>query len=111
MKHLQHQFRFYQSLMVLIVIALSGCSDSKSSSPPARTFGAPATRVKDAEQYSAPHGCNGNPYYYNYKTEKWVYFDDSGSERESPVQPPCPGMRVKKVKSGSAERGPGGNPG
>ena len=92
-----------QSILVCAILALglalSGCGDpSKSSSPPSRTYGAPAARVKNAEEYSAPYGVNGNPYYFNHKTEKWVYFDENGRELESPKQPPAPGMRVKNSK-------------
>lgn len=81
-------------------VSFLGCGDpNKSSSPPARTYGAPATRVKNADEYSAPFGVNGNPYYFNHKTEKWVYFDENGRERESPLQPPVPGMRVRRSAS------------
>ena len=79
---------------------LTGCGDpNKSSSPPARTYGAPAARVKNADEYSAPYGVKGNPYYFNHKTEKWVYFDEAGRELESPRQPPSPGMRARKTVS------------
>lgn len=90
-------------LLLLTVFVVTGCGDpNKSSSPPARTYGAPAARVKNAEEYSAPYGVNGNPYYFNFKTEKWVYFDNAGREYESPLQPPSPGMRIKNVKGSLA---------
>lgn len=91
----------------LSAVSLLGCGDpNKSSSPPARTYGAPAARVKNADEYSAPYGVNGNPYYFNHKTEKWVYFDENGREQESPRQPPSPGMRIKKVKTPPSESKP-----
>ena len=86
------------SLLILSFVSLIGCGDpNKSSSPPARTYGAPAAKVKGNVEYSAPYGVNGNPYYFNHKTEKWVYFDENGRERESLQQPPIAGMRVQRA--------------
>ena len=89
------------SLFFSITTSLAGCNEpSKSSSPPARTYGAPSTKVKGHDEYSSPYGVNGNPYYFNQKTEKWVYFDENGRERESLA---CPriecslGQPVKEV--------------
>lgn len=88
------------STILVLGLSLSGCGDpNKSSSPPARTYAAPAARVKNADEYSAPYGVNGNPYYFNHKTEKWIYFDENGREQESPQQPPVPGMRIRGLKS------------
>ena len=86
--------------LLQLIVTLIGCGEpNKSSSPPARTYGAPAARVINADEYSAPYGVHGNPYYFNHKTEKWVYFDENGRERESPLQPPLSGMRVRRSAS------------
>lgn len=86
------------SYALLLVTVLTGCGDpGKSSSPPSRTYAAPAARVKNADEFSAPYGVNGNPYYFNHKTEKWVYFDENGNMRESTLQPPVSGMRVRRT--------------